>query len=80
MPIFDKDKSRVKMVVLTKGKNENITWYSIISKDKQKLEKICESMLSRFSKHLEENPTIRPTINKIHFYENEHFVGEATLN
>lgn len=79
MPIFEKGKSRVKMVVLRSGKNKSITWWSIIDKDNQKLEKICQDMLGRFAQHLKKHPAIEPTINKIHFYEWGNFRGEATL-
>jgi len=65
------------MVALTKGKHENITWHSIISKDRQRSEKICERMLRNFGKYLEKNPGIKGTINVIHFYENEVLIATS---
>lgn len=79
MTVFDKDKSRIKMVVLRSGKHRPITWWSIISKDNQRAERICESMLRRFNKYLQSNANILPTINKIHFYEWGKFIGEANV-
>lgn len=79
MPIFDKNKSRVKMVVLRSGKNDPITWWSIIDKDNQKIDKICQDMLRRFNEYLKTRPMILPTINKIHFYEWGEYIGEATI-
>ncbi|MFY0481646.1 hypothetical protein ACI6PS_03500 [Flavobacterium sp. PLA-1-15] len=80
MPVFEKGKSRVKMVVLRSGKHPPITWWSIIDKDNQKVERICESMLRRFNNYLGTHPMVLPTINKIHFYEWGKFIGEATVN
>ena len=62
MPIFDKNKSKIKMVILLKNGNENLkettttgklvnpVWYSIISKDKKPEEHIIKKMLVRFFK------------------------------
>lgn len=80
MPIFCKEKSRIKMVVLRSGKHKPINWFSILSKDKDPPEKICEKMLKRLNVYLSKNPTIKPTINKIYFYEKGTFIGEATVN
>lgn len=80
MPIFDKNKSRVKMVVLRSGKHTSIVWWSILDKDKGRIEVICSNMLRRFSEYLKKNPGIQQTINKIHFYEKGAFIGEATVN
>lgn len=80
MPIFCKEKSRIKMVVLRSGKHEPITWFSVLSKDKDRPEKICQAMLRRLNVYLGKSPTIKPTINKIHFYEKGNFIGEATVN
>lgn len=81
MPATDKDLSKIKMVVLTSGKNDNITWYSILGKDDQQIEKIINSMLRRFNEHCNKNITIKATINKINFYDNQTkaFLGEATI-
>jgi hypothetical protein len=79
MPVFNKDISRVKMYVLRSGKHKPITWYSIIDKDGKDLEIICKNMLGRFNNYLEKNPTIRPTINVINFYEKGFLIGTATL-
>lgn len=79
MPIFDKHKSKIKMVVLTSGKKENITWFSIIDKDNQSDEKICKDMLRRFDEYLKKNAVIRNSINKIYFYKKGLFIGEAEI-
>lgn len=80
MPVFDKQDSRIKMVVLTSGKKPNITWYSILDKDKGDSQKICIKMIARFKNYLASYPTIQSTINKINFYEKGIFIGEATVN
>lgn len=49
MPIFDKQTARIKLVILTKPGQQNITWYSL-EKEKNKPEKsIIEGMLRRFN-------------------------------
>lgn len=80
MPIFDKDKSRVKLAALRSGKHKPIYWYSILKNDKKPLDKICDKMVESFSKYLKENPSIPPTINKIYFYEWGVKIGEVTIN
>ncbi len=80
MPVFNKQDSRIKMVVLTSGKNPNITWYSILDKDKGDVKKICIKMIDRFKNYLANYPEIQSTINKINFYEKGTFIGEATIN
>lgn len=79
MPVFDKNISRVKMVVLRSGKHDSITWYSIIDKDGKNVETICQKMLSRFDNYLKKNEIIRSTINVIQFYEKGILIGTATL-
>lgn len=79
MPIFEKNISRIKMCVLRSGKNKPIVWYSIIDKDGKSIETICQKMLGRLNNYLKKNPTIKPTINVIQFYEKGNLVGTATL-
>ncbi|MBY0485922.1 MAG: hypothetical protein K2P85_01825 [Flavobacteriaceae bacterium] len=79
MPVFDKNISRIKMYVLRSGKHKPLTWWSIIDKDGKETETICKKMLGRFNNYLEKNPTIRPTINVIQFYEKGNLIGTATL-
>lgn len=50
MPIFDKHTARIKLVILTKPGEKNITWYSL-EKEKNKPENtIIEGMIRRFEK------------------------------
>lgn len=81
MPISCKNNSKIKMVVLTSGKNENIVWYSILSKNHQPEERICRDMVRRLQTHLIGKPEIAKTINIIYFYNNKQNckIGEAKL-
>lgn len=50
MPFFEKDKSKIKMVGLTPTGQENIIWYSPITQNNLKSEKIVDGMFRRFQK------------------------------
>lgn len=67
MPIFCKNKSKIKMVILTKHGHENLTWYSILDKDNKPESQIIKSMLRRFS----ENVAMKYT-NIVRFYDNSN--------
>ena len=71
MPVFDKEQSKIKMVILTKGKAENVTWFSPIKHNKRKSELVIRSMLKRFekSKYL-------AITNVVQFYENNVLISK----
>ena len=55
MPITCPQKSKIKMVVLTAGKSENLFWYSILDKDNQPEKSIVTAMFKRFSNYYQKN-------------------------
>lgn len=69
MPVFEKHKSKVKMVVLTAHKEPNITWHSIISENDWRTEKIVAGMEKRFENAIKSGK-IKATVQVIQFYEN----------
>ena len=77
MPAVDPNKSKIKMVALTSGKNKNITWYSFLNKDHRSSQKIVQKMLTGFNAWLEKHPGKRQTINAIIFYEQGIKIAEA---
>jgi hypothetical protein len=70
MPVFDKTKSKIKMVILTKGNTPNKVWYSPINQNKRKSELVIRSMLKRVEKQAFFNQ-----INVIQFYENNQIIS-----
>ena len=70
MPVFDKTKSKIKMVILTSGNTPNKVWYSPINQNKRKSELVIRSMLKRVEKHAFFNQ-----INVIQFYENNQIIS-----
>lgn len=79
MPISCPTNSKIKMVVLTSGKNENFVWYSILSKDNKPENLICKAMFNRLMVYFNKNPEIAKTVNVIYFYDNQTKtkIGEA---
>ena len=65
MPVFDKEKSKIKMVILTKSKERNAVWWSPINQNKRKSELVIRSMLKRF-----ERSKLYAITNVVQFYEN----------
>ena len=65
MPVFVPESSKIKMVILTKSKQENAVWWSPINQNKRNSQRIIESMLRRFEKH-----ALAKITNVIQFYEN----------
>lgn len=65
MPVFDKDKSKIRMVALTKHGHQNVVWYSPINQNRRRSEVIIRAMLMRFKRF----PALAVT-NVIQFYEN----------
>ncbi len=51
MPVFQQEKSKVKMVGLTGPKEKNIVWYSIINQNKKPVHVIISGMLRRFQEN-----------------------------
>lgn len=72
MPVFDKEQSKIKMVMLTKGKAENVVWFSPINQNKRKSELVIRSMLRRFKK----NKELFSHTNVIQWYENNVLISE----
>lgn len=70
MPVFDKEKSKIKMVILTSGNTPNKVWYSPINQNKRKSELVIRSMLKRVEKQAFFNQ-----INVIQFYENNQIIS-----
>ena len=70
MPVFDKTKSKIKMVILTSGNTPNKVWYSPINQNKRKSELVIRSMLKR----VEKQPFFNQ-INVIQFYENNQIIS-----
>jgi hypothetical protein len=71
MEVFDKEKSKIKMVILTKGKHQNKVWFSPIKYNKRKSEIIIGKMLKSFekSKYL-------AITNVVQFYENNVLISK----
>ncbi|QEE49621.1 hypothetical protein FUA48_08505 [Flavobacterium alkalisoli] len=66
MPIFDKHTARIKLVILTKPGEKNITWYSL-EKEKNKPEKsIIDGMIKRF-----ERSSYTKIAQVLQFYDNK---------
>ena len=74
MPVFTPEASKIKMVILTKSKQENAVWWSPINQNKRNSQRIIESMLRRFEKH-----ALAKNTNVIQFYENGNLIAEKKL-
>ena len=71
MPVFDKDISKIKMVILTKTKEKNAVWWSPINQNKRKSELVIRSMLRRFEKS-----QLITITNVVQFYENNLLISQ----
>ncbi|MGH2667154.1 hypothetical protein [Flavobacterium sp.] len=71
MPVFDKEKSKIKMVILTKSKRQNTVWWSPINQNKRKSELVIRSMLKRFEKS-----KLIAITNVVQFYENNQLISQ----
>ena len=69
MPFYAKDKSKIKMYVLTKNGEPNHTIYSPIDQNHKPAKTICEGMLRRFM----EKPVFK-VAQVIQFYENGNLI------
>ncbi|CAN1568319.1 hypothetical protein MCETHM1_03032 [Flavobacteriaceae bacterium] len=74
MPVFAPEVSKIKMVILTKSKQDNAVWWSPINQNKRNSQRIIESMLRRFEKH-----ALAKITNVIQFYENGSLIAEKKL-
>lgn len=71
MPFFAKEQSKIKMVILTKGKLPNKVWFSPVNQNKRKSELVIRSMLRR----LEKSKLIAIT-NVVQFYQNNQLITQ----
>lgn len=74
MPVFAPEKSKIKMVILTKTKEKNAVWWSPINQNKRNSESVIASMLRRFEKH-----TLAKITNVVQFYENGNLIATKRL-
>jgi hypothetical protein len=65
MPIFEPEKSKIKMVILTKQQEQNKVWWSPIKQNRCRSDFIIQKMLLRFAK-----TKLYRTTNIVQFYEN----------
>lgn len=76
MPFFEKDRSKIKMVGLTPAGQANIVWFSPLSQNNKKSEKIVDGMFRRF-----QNDKGFASCRVIQFYEypygNENLIAEC---
>lgn len=74
MAVFDKNQSKIKMVILTKHGHENKTWWSPINQNTRKSEFVIQGMLTRFKRHKTAAVT-----NMVQFFENEVKIYEHKM-
>jgi hypothetical protein len=65
MPVFEAEKSKIKMVILTKHYHQNKVWWSPIKQNRCRSDFIIQKMLLRFEK-----TELRNQTNIVQFYEN----------
>ena len=71
MPVFKKEKSKIKMVVLTKGRDDNVVWHSPINQNRRNNAAIVKSMLTRLKRQ-----KIFSRTNVVQFYKNNLLIAE----
>ncbi len=71
MPVFDKEQSKIKMVILTKTKERNTVWWSPINQNKRKSELVIRSMLKRL-----ERSKLFAITNVVQFYEKNLLISQ----
>lgn len=74
MPVFVPESSKIKMVILTKSKQNNAVWWSPINQNKRNSQRIITSMLRRFEKH-----ALAKITNVVQFYENGNLIAVKKL-
>lgn len=75
MAFFDKELSRLKMVMLTSSTEKNRVWYSPIKHNNKSNEVIISGMLRRFT----QDKLLPMITNKIQFYEKGQLIAEVAL-
>ena len=71
MPVFKKEKSKIKMVILTKGRDDNVVWHSPINQNSRDEQDIIKSMLNRLKRK-----ELFSRTNVVQFYENNLLIAE----
>lgn len=71
---FKKEQSKIKMVILTKGKNQNMVWYSPTNQNKRRSEHVMQSMLKRFARS-----KLFAQTNVVQFYENNVLIQQIKI-
>jgi hypothetical protein len=71
MPVFEKEKSKIKMVILTKGRDDNVVWHSPINQNSRDEQDIIKSMLNRLKRK-----ELFNRVNVVQFYTNNLLIAE----
>ena len=71
MPVFKKEKSKIKMVILTKGRDDNVVWHSPINQNNRDEQDIIKSMLTRLKRK-----ELFNRVNVVQFYTNNLLIAE----
>ena len=71
MPVFKKEKSKIKMLVLTKGSDDNVVWHSPINQNSRDEQDIIKSMLNRLKRK-----ELFNRVNVVQFYTNNLLIAE----
>ena len=71
MPVFKKEKSKIKMVILTKGRDDNVVWHSPINQNSRDEQDIIKSMLNRLKRK-----ELFNRVNVVQFYTNNLLIAE----
>ena len=71
MPVFDKEQSKIKMVILTKGRDDNVVWHSPINQNSRGEQDIIKSRLNRLKRK-----ELFNRVNVVQFYTNNLLIAE----
>lgn len=71
MPVFETNTSRLKMVILTKPKHQNKTWWSPIKHNRRTDSFIINGMLGRLKRS-----KLFQVVQVVQFYENGRIIAE----
>lgn len=63
---IDREKSKIRMKILTKGDNDNFPWYNFLKENNKPVNEIIAGMKMRFMKH----PIAQET-QVLQFYDNQ---------
>jgi hypothetical protein len=74
MAVFTPEKSKIKMVILTKSKEKNAVWWSPTNQNNRNTESVVTSMLRRFETH-----ALAKITNVVQFYENGNLIATKRL-